>query len=234
MLCGIDSAAQRQFIWRFLTNWWVMGALSRRQLPSRRIISRKKKRNSSSNYTQHRSVLQTDKACNYSAIPNKEPAFRLMSTLRWHLMWNASHKKDIYLSKDGSIYTRLLWQKFYCLKRTILKESRVFLLDAEGLRWEMAWKSWQSTFLHSWIGQFILRSQQQRRVAFVRKAERLQKKFLRTINLKLHDHHLAKLAITWTDMSLHAKGIPIFFKWLVCYAFSSPIQPMIFRKMWVP
>ena len=45
-------------------------------------LSEEKKRNSSSNYTQHRSVLQTDKACNYSAIPNKEPAFRLMSTLR--------------------------------------------------------------------------------------------------------------------------------------------------------
>ena len=120
MLCGRDSAAQRQFIWRFLTSWWVMGALSRRQLPSRRIISRKKKRNSSSNYTQHRSVLQTDKACNYSAIPNKEPAFRLMSTLRWHLMWNASYKKDISYQRWVHLRTFSV-TKFLLLEKNYVK-----------------------------------------------------------------------------------------------------------------
>ena len=96
--------------------WWV--PCQGGNCPQGGLSLERKKRNRSSNYTQHRSVLQTDKACNYSAIPNKEPAFRLMSTLWWHLMWNASHKKDIYLSKDGSIYINT---KFLLLEKNNIK-----------------------------------------------------------------------------------------------------------------
>ena len=55
-------------------------------------------------------------------------------SINFMLIFNAKgFSMTVYLSKDGAIYIRFQGQNFYCLKRTILKKSRVFLLDAEGL-----------------------------------------------------------------------------------------------------